>query len=144
MCEKRVLGSLSSFTHTTYSILYLTLWSRHSSWNKWSLAVKFTLHISNWGVKQGCSNKIYFSSHQVKFMVEEKIVIVSDWGIGMWGLGITGILTLIKVSFPDWILRCVLSYFCRANVFCFWLVFFSLLFSFSVFSAVIFLYWCAA
>lgn len=144
MCEKRVLGSLSSFTHTTYSVLYLTVWSIHSCWNKWSLVVKFTLHISNSEELNRVLIRFIFLLIKLNLWLKRTLWLWQTEDIGMWGLGIAGILTLIKVSFPDWILRCVLSYFCKPNVFCFGLVFFSLLFSFSLFSAVIFFYWCAA
>lgn len=131
-CVRGVLGSLSSSTHPIHTDLYLTVWSRHSCWNKFSLAVKITLYISNYvELNKGVLIRSIFLLIKLNLWLKRKLWLCQTKDIGMWGLGITGILTLIKLSFPNWILRYFLPHFFRANVFCFLLFFFSLIFFFS-------------
>lgn len=143
-CVRRALGSLSSSTHPTHAVLYLTVWSRNFCWNKFSLAVEITLFISySVELNKGVLLRFIFLLIKLNLWLKRKLWLCQTQGIGMWRLGISGILTLIKLSFPNWILRWVLPHFCRANVFFFFVVF---LFSpfFFLSPAVSFFYWCAA
>lgn len=114
---------------TSHTVLYLIMWSRHSCWNKCSLAVKITLYISNTvELKKGALIRFIFLLIKLNLWLKRKLWLCQTEDMGMWGLGIAGIPTLIKLSFSNWILRCVLPHFCKANVLCLLSVFFSFFF----------------
>lgn len=117
-CVRRERCPLSAplLTPHTLTVVYLTFWSRHLCWKECSLALDITLDISNiMEFKQGFSNKcLFFSSSNL--WLKRKLWLCWAEDMGIWGVGIIGILTLIQLSFLNWILRCALLRFCRANV----------------------------
>lgn len=120
--------------HTRRLLFTSPFWSRRLCQSKCSLALDITSDISKtMQFKQGVSNKIFFFFLLIKLnlWLKRKLWLCRTEDTGMWGVGIIGILTLIQLSFPNWILRCVLLCFCRANVFVVCLVFSKRLFSFT-------------
>lgn len=73
----------------------------------------------------------FFLLIKLNLWLKRKLWLCRTEDTGIWGVGIIGILTLIQLSFPNWILRCVLLCFCRANVFVVCLFFSQRLFSFT-------------
>lgn len=87
VCLEAVWKESIALTQPLYSPSTHRLLTSLSDWETFAekdtlVLISVCISVTLWGLNNSFLRRLFFSPRQVKFMFEEKIVIVSDWGHG--------------------------------------------------------------